>query len=240
MMKKSIEQGIIVSIGNQKGGVGKSVITSLVANYIHKQWGHKFKIIVVDCDDLQGSLYNLRIRELKEKNETESNHYRLLQIDSHDLPSNLDFLSDEYDIIFLDLPGNLKQPGVIKCYYGVDVLITPTQTNSIDLQSTFDFVKIYGDIIIPQREKHNLKTSIYGLFSRVDSQNKDYKYINSKEGREQLPIEFLQNFVADSKVVFQRNVSTLEVYENNKYANYQDLCEEILSIILSTRDKYGK
>ena len=234
-MGKVFEQGIVVSIGNQKGGVGKSVITSLVANYIHQEWGEKLKIIVVDCDDLQGSLIKLRERDLLAQNGEDDKNYRLLQISSMDLPSNIEFLTEEYDIIFLDLPGNLKQPGVLKCYTWVDVLIVPTQTSSLDLQSTIDFANMYKNEIISEREKLNIKTAIYGLFSRVDVQNIDYKEYNSEKSREILPIEFLQNCVPESKVAFQRNVSTIETYSNNKYNNYEDLCEEVLNKITSAR-----
>lgn len=235
-MGKVIEQGIVVSIGNQKGGVGKSVITSLVANYIHQQWGDNIKIVVVDCDDLQASLHKLRERDLELQNDNEVDNYRLLQISSEDFPKQVEFLIDEYDIILVDLPGNLKQPGVIQCYYLVDVLITPTQTSSLDIQSTLDFVEMYKKTIIPVREEENLKTAIYGLFSRVDVQNVDFKETNSEETRKSLPIEFLQNFVPESKVAFQRNVSTITTYENVKYKNYQELCEEILNKITSVRE----
>jgi len=234
-MGKVISNGIVVSIGNQKGGVGKSVITSLVANYIHNVWGSKLKIVVVDCDDLQASLHKLRERDLETQNDPNANNYRLLQISSEHLPKQMEFLIDEYDIIFVDLPGNLKQSGVIQCYYLVDVLITPTQTSSLDIQSTLDFIEMYKERIVPVREEENLATAIFGLFSRVDTQNVDFKEANSKETRESLPVEFLQNFVPESKVAFQRNVSTTTPYENVKYNNYVELCEEIIEKITSIR-----
>lgn len=235
-MGQRIENGIVVSIGNQKGGVGKSVITSLVANYIHKEWGSKLRIAVVDCDDLQGSLHKLRQRDLEDQGTETANNYRLLQISSEVFPSEVEFLIDEYDIIFVDLPGNLKQPGVLQCYNLVDVLIAPTQTSSLDLQSTIDFISMYKSTIIPTRESFDLKTAIYGLFSRVDVQNLEFKEYNSEESRKALPVEFLENFVPESKVAFQRNVSTINAYSNTKYENYTDLCEEILDKITSIRN----
>lgn len=235
-MGQFIEPGIVVSIGNQKGGVGKSVITSLVANYIHKEWGGRLRIAVVDCDDLQGSLHKLRERDLEDQGPEAKNNYRLLQISSEVFPAEVEFLIDEYDIIFVDLPGNLKQPGVLQCYQMVDVLIAPTQTSSLDLQSTIDFIRMYKATIIPTRESLELKTAIYGLFSRVDVQNIEFKEYNSEESRKTFPIEFLENFVPESKVAFQRNVSTINAYSNNKYDNYKELCEEMLSKITSIRD----
>ena len=41
-----------ISICNQKGGIGKSTFTVLLASYLHYTLGHD--ILVVDCDYPQG------------------------------------------------------------------------------------------------------------------------------------------------------------------------------------------
>ena len=43
-----------VAFATQKGGIGKSTITALVANYFHNVKG--FNVAVIDCDEPQ---YNL-------------------------------------------------------------------------------------------------------------------------------------------------------------------------------------
>ena len=43
-----MDNTIFVAFATQKGGVGKSTITALVANYIHNVKGHT--VAVVDCD----------------------------------------------------------------------------------------------------------------------------------------------------------------------------------------------
>ena len=52
-----------ISICNQKGGVGKSALTTLLASYLH--YTLQRDVLVVDCDYPQWSIYNQRSRELE-------------------------------------------------------------------------------------------------------------------------------------------------------------------------------
>lgn len=59
-----------VAFATQKGGVGKSTVTALVANYIHNVMG--IDVAVIDCDEPQHSIAGLRDKEtaLIEKNDS--------------------------------------------------------------------------------------------------------------------------------------------------------------------------
>lgn len=54
---------INVAFSNQKGGVGKSTLTVLVASYLYYEMG--VKVAIMDCDSPQHSLMGERDRELK-------------------------------------------------------------------------------------------------------------------------------------------------------------------------------
>lgn len=54
---------ITVAFSNQKGGVGKSTQTVLVASYLYYEMG--VKVAIMDCDSPQHSLMGERDRELK-------------------------------------------------------------------------------------------------------------------------------------------------------------------------------
>lgn len=54
---------ILVAFSNQKGGVGKSTVTVVLASYFNYVRG--LKVAVVDCDYPQFSLEKLRGRDLK-------------------------------------------------------------------------------------------------------------------------------------------------------------------------------
>lgn len=51
-----------ISICNQKGGVGKSTFTVLVASLLHYRFGRR--VLVADCDYPQWSILDQRRREL--------------------------------------------------------------------------------------------------------------------------------------------------------------------------------
>ena len=60
---------IVVAFSNQKGGVGKSTLTVLLASYLYYEKG--IKVAIMDCDSPQHSLVGERNRELKTVSETE-------------------------------------------------------------------------------------------------------------------------------------------------------------------------
>ena len=53
--------GLVVSFVSQKGGSGKTTLTTLFANYLQSTSKKtNLKIAVIDCDNEQNSLYNMR------------------------------------------------------------------------------------------------------------------------------------------------------------------------------------
>lgn len=65
-----------ISICNQKGGVGKSSLTVLLASYLHYTLGHD--VLVMDCDYPQWSVHAQRERELSVLEN--SKYYKLMLI----------------------------------------------------------------------------------------------------------------------------------------------------------------
>src|SRR5674476_553703 len=70
-MKK---ESMYVAFSTQKGGVGKTTLTVLVASYLHYVKG--FNVAVVDCDYPQYSIVEMRERDLKTV--MEDDHYKLM------------------------------------------------------------------------------------------------------------------------------------------------------------------
>lgn len=225
--------GKVVSIGNQKGGVGKSTITSLVANYLHNNYPD-IKIVVVDADDYQNSLIQIRSAEIAYNEQNNENYdssglYDLFKIDSAAYPVQDESLRNEYDLIFIDFPGNLKQAGVTTTYNFIDHLFIPTGTSRMDLDSTLEFASYFMSEVMNERKKFGLQTTVHGFFNRVVKSSIEFKQMYKE--KHTLPIPFLDNYITESPVTFQRFVSTINSYQNETHNNYEEFCKELLTII---------
>lgn len=218
--------GIFLAFENPKGGCGKSTLTALFAGYLHSL--NKYAVGVIDIDDTQNSLNKMREFELKVKEKTQADEYSIMSISSAEISSQRDFLQKEFDIILIDYPGNLKQPGVVKSLFLLDVIIIPFEPNKMSLAPTLSFYKMYENDILNKREEIGIKTIVRGVPNRVSSNVVEYKQLI--EGVDKLPFKLLDNHVKDSKVDFQRNITTL----SKGYSHNSDLfCKEVLDLILS-------
>lgn len=220
----------VCAFGNMKGGVGKSTILSVVANYIHNSTD--YKICVVDADDLQGSLETIRELDIKKEGAETISKYDLLTVNSNDFPEILNkFLLNEYDFIFVDLPGNLKQAGVISSYGLVDYIFIPTSLSTVDLDSTMKFVSIYNSDIRPLREKAGLECNLFAFLNKVNKQMIEYK--NSQIIKDNFLVPFLINDIGIADVSLQRYASTINNYTDGKGKEiFKPFCEEILSYLI--------
>ena len=57
------EKELLVAVASQKGGVGKSVFTVLLASVLHYRKG--LRVAVVDCDSPQHSIALMRERDIE-------------------------------------------------------------------------------------------------------------------------------------------------------------------------------
>lgn len=227
--------GKVICMGNQKGGVGKSTMTSFLANYLFEQYKEK-RVIVIDSDDLQNTLYKIREEELDvleeqghDRNELIKRYYPIVRINSKDLPSQIDALVEEYDYVLIDLPGNLKQEGVVTAYSFVDHLFVPTRPTKVDIDSTIDFFTFFHKNIVPIRNQAELRTTYYMFFNMVKVNTTDFK--EAIEERDSMDIPILKAYITDSVPTFQSKVSTLYSYKNSRYGGYDEFFNEVLEII---------
>ena len=139
-MNERMNKETFVAFATQKGGVGKSTVTALVANYVHNVMG--LDVAVIDCDEPQHSIAGLRDKEtaLIEKNDSLKavawEHFRksgrkafpIIRSNAVKALDDADrlFTEDGYkpEIVFFDLPGTLKSDGVIKTLSQMDYIFT--------------------------------------------------------------------------------------------------------------------
>lgn len=126
MAKKELPAGKIVAFVNQKGGVGKSTLTTNFAAIL----SNKYKVLLLDTDS-QGSSEDwgiARIGKLEANNKLRgfSKHYRGIK-KATEVSMDLEEIAASYDIVVVDTPGRneLVSLGVIAAANLVIIPLTP-------------------------------------------------------------------------------------------------------------------
>lgn len=217
--------GITIAFENPKGGVGKSTLTALFAGYVHAMGENNIKIGVVDIDDMQNTMGRLRQSE-SDETENMKDEYEVMNISSSEFINQLDFLKENFDIILVDFPGNLKQNGVIETLHFIDIIIMPFEPNNTDLSATLYFYENVYKNIIKARKDNGMKTTVRGVMNRVLPNVLEFKEI--MKNKENLPFQLMDSYIKDSRVDYQRNLSTLST---NYHHPCDQFCEEVIELI---------
>lgn len=217
--------GITIAFENPKGGVGKSTLTALFAGYVHAMGENNIKIGVVDIDDMQNTMGRLRQSE-SDETENMKDEYEVMNISSSEFINQLDFLKENFDIILVDFPGNLKQNGVIETLHFIDIVIMPFEPNNTDLSATLYFYENVYKNIIKARKDNGMKTTVRGVMNRVLPNVLEFKEI--LKNKENLPFQLMDSYIKDSRVDYQRNLSTLST---NYHHPCDQFCEEVIELI---------
>ncbi|MFR9597371.1 MAG: AAA family ATPase [Rikenellaceae bacterium] len=200
---------IRIAFSTQKGGVGKTTFTVLVASYLHYAMGKN--VLVVDCDYPQFSIYQMRERDsyvldrsvaleaiaIEQFSKIEKPTYEILCAAPEDaiaeLDEHLQESEEQFDFVLFDLPGTFNNDGVINTLAQVDYIFTPIAADSISLESTISFAIVLKDELLGKSGDDasgiRLK-SIHLFWNMVDGREKTDLYTRYGEviGGEGLPI----------------------------------------------------
>ena len=223
--------GLVVSFVNQKGGSGKSTLTAIYANWLFTT-GKKFnlRIAVVDCDNQQATLASLRERELGETSKKRNELYTIIRMPSEAFADRLEDLQNSYDIILVDLPGNMEQNGVMAIYHLIDVSFIPFKLTGGDIDGTIKFWDRYSKVI-EEREKLGFKTIVKGIANDVTVNTAEFKDFNADGGvKDNLPFEVLDVYVRH-RAEFGRYSTTDQKDDKQLYDVFDKLTETITSYI---------
>ena len=138
---------IFVAFATQKGGIGKSTVTALVANDLHNEKGHN--VAVVDCDAPQHSIHGLREHETglidgslyfkalacDHFRKIRENAYPVIKSDAQNALDDAERMiateDVKPDVVFFDMPGTLKSNGVVKTLSQMDYIFTPMSADNV-------------------------------------------------------------------------------------------------------------
>jgi chromosome partitioning protein len=153
---------MVIIIGNQKGGAGKSTLTLLLANYLTQN--KKCKVTVLDMDYQQSISQKFEKAKILENAEP----YEVLAFGLADFPMMAGTIRDNpKDIVLIDLPGKLDDDGLIGVFKSAQVAICPFAYDEFSFESTIPFALVLKKInpevhllFVPNRIKANVKYEI--------------------------------------------------------------------------------
>ncbi|HIC8757100.1 conjugal transfer protein TraA [Elizabethkingia anophelis] len=159
---------VFVAFSSQKGGVGKSAFTTLLASLMHYRLD--YNVAVFDADFPQHSLVKMKNRDLvtvmqnetlkkiayRQFSATQKKAYPILPCKADTvLQAANDFIKSSLvplDIIFFDLPGTVNTPGILKALAGMHHIFTPITADRVVMESTLVFTQVLKDVIMKKGE----------------------------------------------------------------------------------------
>lgn len=145
---------VYVAFATQKGGAGKSTLTTLVASYLH--YVEDVEVAAVDCDSTQHSMNIYRQHDLMVTNENpylkramhrfykgfKKKPYEILLTSPEDALSVAGQYVDAGNapaVIFFDITGTINDPGIVRLIARMDYIFVPITTETGDMASSITF-----------------------------------------------------------------------------------------------------
>lgn len=207
------QKPLYVAFASQKGGVGKTTFTSLIASVLHYRLG--YNVLVMDCDYPQYSLVQMRERDMRTIMENEvfkkMAHRQFKALNKKAYPvirekpdsvleavtTILNSTPEKVDIVFFDLPGTVNTPGIMKVLASINYIFSPITADRVVMESTLAFTQIITGILMKQPQV-SIK-NVHLFWTQVD-------------GRERSPLyAYYGNFIRSLKLSLMAPAITASV-----------------------------
>lgn len=208
---ETVKQPLKISFYTQKGGVGKSTITTLLASQLHYRLG--YNVLVLDCDFPQNSLVNMRERDkdsimhneyykqvaIKQFQTLKKKAYSIVKCKAEDAlemaKDTMKELDQTFDVVFFDLPGTANTKGVLSTLSQMDFIFSPIIADRLVVESTLGFTKAFENL---PKDK-SIKQELWLFWNQVDGREKTGLYDIYQDVINQLGLPIMQARIKDSK-----------------------------------------
>lgn len=204
----------IVSVANQKGGVGKTTVTAMLANALATA-PFSNRVFVADCD-AQQSLIRRRLADQRDRPDT-TPPYKVEHFNLPGLQTDIERLDKSHDWIFIDLPGRLDstsaddQHTIAKYLQYIDVVLLPFTPGNYSLESTLDFLR-FAMKARQQRQNTPRPLGLFGFVNMYEARTIDDRVLIEEidELRSMVNLPFLTCKL--QRLALFRNVDTLTTF----------------------------
>ena len=154
---------MVIAFANQKGGVGKTTLCMLFANYLVKK---NYGVLVIDVDR-QRSLLAQRKSDIAAWEEQEIS-YNVEGVDVEDkeaVKEMMGIVKNMDTVVLVDTPGNVSEDGLIPIFTGVDAIICPYAYEDKCLESTGVFIQVLEEL---KKNNPEMKAKVVYVANSVD------------------------------------------------------------------------
>ena len=152
------ESPVVLAFATQKGGMGKTTLSVLVASYLHYRRG--IPTAIIDVDAAQMSVYNQRIREVENLDEQTQHRIQTQNTDRKEPVEPYPILSgtptavldllrtlpEGVRLVLLDMPGSIEVEGYDLALSQVDRLIVPMETSEYSITTGFQYLTAIREV----------------------------------------------------------------------------------------------
>ncbi|WP_223609351.1 ParA family protein [Chryseobacterium sp. OSA05B] len=210
---ETIKITLKISFSTQKGGVGKSTITTLLASIIHYRLG--FNVLVMDCDFPQHSVSNMRERDkktimendyhkkaaMKQFQSIKKKAYAIIKCKAENaLEQAQQYIQQSKvipEVVFFDLPGTANTKGVLTTLKAMDFIFSPITADRLVVESTLGFTKAF--LGLPQNGGNSHPQALWLFWNQVDGREKTGLYNDYENVMDKLQIPIMKTRIMDSK-----------------------------------------
>ncbi len=229
-----------ISIMTQKGGLGKSTFTMILANRL--RYYHAEKVLVVDCNVPQISILTNRERELKlleqikrkkeigdelttkekawaiefEKTAAKTGIKTFDVVPIYDKTiqkdyNKLNILAKDYDVVLYDLPGSLEDRMLLNVMLTFDYIFVPMEPDAKSgIKSLATAAGLYN---LKEKFKNSPNTNLQAVYLFFN------KVRNSKQHREEMSSLYLSSAKKGLEFLTQPDGTPIYVDERVMYQN---------------------
>ena len=209
-MKK---EPIFIAFSTQKGGVGKSAMTTVVASILHYRMG--YNVAVFDCDYPQWSIAKTRERDMKlilenerfkrqayiQFTELNKKAYPVITCRAEEAVAKsevfLNEVSIKYDFLFFDMPGTINSAGILETLSQMNYIFSPIIADRLLLESTLSFMNVLNSVLVKSG-----KTKIEDIrlfWNMVDGREKSELYSHYENVIKKLDLSCMTATIPDTK-----------------------------------------
>lgn len=227
----------VISIANQKGGIGKTTLTVLLCNTLSQE-PYNLNIKLLDID-FQKSAFFLRETDSKSRDKFSYDIIQFNQIkDQKAFFKLLADLSETTDYLFIDPPGNVinLEPFILS----LDYCFIPFKAGDFDFHSTLEFIKFFKEHS-KKRKSFDLPESemFYFINDYVNTSNfKNMLQFFHQNRLEAKPLTF--NYFNFNEIIkiphrtFIQNINSydsIESFDKNHFNEFYHFAQSINNII---------